>query len=333
VAEVSRLSDETLVEVVHGDFQARIRREELLLAGQVPLVVQRTTRPGGASLGQVLLVHGLAQNRFSWRVTGRSLVARLADEGFEVLNLELRGHGRSREVGAPNARSFDEYVNDVCRVIDTLGARPFLVGHSLGGAVGIGTGLERPLAGLVHLAGVYRFAAHNRTLRALARLSLRAESALMAAPLRVSTGWAGALIGRLYAVSDVAGYGFPVAGWTPDSIERDLLEERLRLGFDWTSVEVWLEMCRWSLSEVPAFAQGFADLDLPLLVMAGDHDVLVRPRDAAAAFEASGSTDKTLCIFDSFDNQVHWGHVDLILGRKAPEETWPRLVQWLQKRS
>ena len=29
----------------------------------------------------------------------------------------------------------------------------------------------------------------------------------------------------------------------------------------------------------------------------------------------------------------HWGHLDLILGHKAPEEVWPRIVDWLSQRS
>ena len=42
---------------------------------------------------------------------------------------------------------------------------------------------------------------------------------------------------------------------------------------------------------------------------------------------------RTFLVMEPWEHQVHWGHVDLILGRKAPEETWPRIVEWLNARA
>jgi pimeloyl-ACP methyl ester carboxylesterase len=323
-------------EIIDGRERLAVVREMLRVPGGTlgpPLAVERTRKAvGGADRPPVLLIHGLAQNRYSWRVTGRSFSAYLAGRGFDVLNLELRGHGRSRAWGAGNARSFDEYIVDAERVIDRCARAPFVIGHSLGGAVGVGVAGRRALGGLVHLAGVYAFATRNRTLRALARLTLAAEPVLGLAPVRVHTGWTGELLARLYAITDIAGYGAPIAGWAPDSIERDLLAERLVAGFDWTSVEVWLQMARWARGETPSFAAAFALADVPLLVACGDADPLVHPDDARRCFDGSGSSDKQIVVFDRFDHQVHWGHVDLILGRKAPEVVWPVLADWMLQR-
>jgi polyhydroxyalkanoate synthase len=333
--------EERLTVTIDGEERVSVLRQQLRIpaeAGQPPLAVERTVRSEGASHPPVILVHGFAQNRFTWhipgggRISGRAFCAHLASRGFEVLNLELRGHGRSRELGAGNARAFSEYVLDAHRVVERCRAKPFLVGHSLGGAVGVGVATETALAGLVQLAGVYRFARHNRTLRALARATLLCEPLLTAAPVRVRTGWAGELLAKMYAVTDIAGYGAPIAGWAPDSIERELLEERLALGFDWTSVEVWLQMSRWATGEPFRYAEAFEKLDLPLLVIAGDADPLVKIEDAKLCWERSGSSDKELLVFDSFDHEVHWGHVDLILGKHAPRLVWPRISTWLQDR-
>ena len=322
-----------LDEVVHEDRVVPLVREWLCVAeGGPPIAVERTVRASGATGPTVVLVHGLAQNRFTWRVTGRSMCAWLAERGFEVLNVELRGHGLSRAWGAPSAGAFSDYVDDLGRVVARCEAPPFVIGHSLGGAVGIGVATGHALRGLVHLAGVFGFARANRTLRALARLTLAWEPALRAAPLRVRTRFAGHVIAQLYQLTDVAGYGAPIAGWAPGSFERERLAERLELGFDWTSVEVWLQMSRWALGEEPAHAAAFRALDLPLFVIAGDADPLVRPADAEHTYASSGSTDKELLIFDAFDHQVHWGHLDLILGRLAPEEVWPRIGDWLSRR-
>jgi len=329
-----RVAEEALIdEVVHGDVVATVLRQELHLPptdDEPPLAVERTCTDSAGG-PPVVLVHGFAQNRYTWHVTGRSMVAYLAALGHDVYNVELRGHGGSRRLGAGNAHAFSEYVGDLCRVIDALDRPPVVVGHSLGGAVAIGAATERPRAGLVHLAGIYTFAQANATLRALGRLTLELEPALARASVRMSTGWAGRLIARMYALTDIAGYGAPIAGWVPDSIERDLLEERLALGFDWTSVEVWLQMARWAQGERLQYRDAFAEVDVPLLVVCGDHDALVREVDSRACFEESGSSDKEFVLFDAFHHRVHWGHVDLILGREAPEVVWPFLAAWLDR--
>ncbi len=333
IAEVT--GEERISECIHLDERADLVVQSLRLDGDdghPPLAIERLIREQGPERPPVILVHGLAQNRYSWRCSTRSLAGKLATEGYEVLNLELRGHGLSRSYGAPNATNFDEYVSDLARVAEHCDDPPFVIGHSLGGAVAVGAATRTPLAGLVHLAGVYTFASSNRPIRLVCKLSLRAERLLMLTPARMSTGWAGDLIGRLYAISDIAGYGFPISGWAPNSMERELLEERLLKGFDWESVEVWLQMCRWAAGEEIAYAREFGEVDIPLLVIAGDHDPLARVSDARACFEASGSTDREMVVFDAFHNQVHWGHLDLILGRKAPEETWPYLLEWLDAR-
>lgn len=334
--DVDVREERLLDEVIHGDRVETLRLQPLRVPpedGQPPLAIERLIAPGGPTRPPVLLVHGLAQNRFTWRISRRSLAGALAAEGYDVLNLELRGHGNSRAYGAGNATCFEEYVTDLRRVVDRCDAPPFLIGHSLGAAVCLAAVAEgADVRGLVHLAGVYHFARANRTLRALARLSLLAERGLLFAPVRLSTGWAGDLIARLYAVTDIAGYGAPIAGWAPDSMERPLLEERLRRGFDWTSVEVWLQMCRWATGEPFAWAERFCARDLPLLVIVGDQDPLVQIADVRSLYDGSCSRDRQLLVMEPFEHQVHWGHIDLILGRRAPEEVWPRLLGWLRDR-
>jgi pimeloyl-ACP methyl ester carboxylesterase len=323
-------------EVVDTGVVVELEREWLRLPGDdgPPLSVVRTTLPGGPTRpNPVVLVHGFAQNRFTWRISGRSMEGWLAARGFEVLNLELRGHGLSREYGAGNASDFHYYVEDALRVVRACDRPPFAIGHSLGGAVITGAATEAPLAGLVPIAGVFTFGRHNLAIRALARLSVRAEPLLMAAPVRMSTGWAGRVLGSMYSLTDIAGYGLPLAGWVPGSLERELLEERLVKGFDWTSVEVWLQMARWARGEPFAYAEAFREVDVPLLVVAGDSDPLLPPADARSCYEASGSDDATFLVMDMFGHGEHFGHVDILLGRHAPKLVWPKIGDWLIERS
>ncbi len=321
------------LERIHADEVSEICRSELRFSRAVPLAVERTTLAIGAFRPPVILVHGFAQNRYTWRISERSMSGYLAAAGFDVYNLELRGHGNSRAYGAGNARAFAEYVDDLVEIVNQLDQPPFVIGHSLGGAVAVGAATRVPLAGLIPIAGVFRFATQNPTLRALARISLRASPILEAGPVRMSTGWAGRLLGQLYGLTDIAGYGLPLAGWVPGSLERHLLEERLALGFDWTSVEVWLQMCRWALGEPFEYQEAFSKQDLPLFVIAGDSDPLLHAEDARSCYEASNATDKRFVVFDAFDHGHHFGHLDLILGQHAPDIVWPQIREWLVARS
>ena len=92
-------------------------------------------------------------------------------------------------------------------------------------------------------------------------------------------------------------------------------------------------MSRWALGEPLAWREAFRRTDLPLLVVWGDLDPLVTELDALACFNESGSSDKQWIRFDAFEHGAHFGHVDLILGRKAPDIVWPTLREWLVARS
>jgi polyhydroxyalkanoate synthase len=324
-------SSEELEQVTHGGAVARVVKHRLLLDARLAAV--RKHRPAGPDGASVILVHGFAQNRYTWHGSRRSLSAWLADSGLDVWNLELPGHGDSRREGSPE--DFDTYVRDVANVAATVqyttGRPPFLIGHSLGGAVAYAASTRFPLRGVVGIGALFRFARANRVLRALCALSVAAGRGPLGA-LNVRTRLAGKLLSRLYGISDIAGYAFPVSGWAPGSIEEDILAERLERGFDWTSANVWFEMARWSATGRFAYEEDFARTDVPLLVVAGDLDHLMLPADARSAYDASGSADRTFLALDDYTTGHHWGHLDLLIGRHAPEHVWRPLRGWLGDR-
>jgi pimeloyl-ACP methyl ester carboxylesterase len=321
------VSVEDVDQITHDGVSVRLRKERLLLDDRIAIVRKRL--PGSAG-PRVVLVHGFAQNRYSWHLSRRSLSAWLAAEGFDVLNLELPGHGNSRSPAG--SACFADYVGDVRRVAEVLEEPAFWVGHSLGGAVVYAGATVAPMRGVVGIGALFQFAQANRALKLLCQFSGMVQGRDMLGALNVRTQLAGRLLAKLYGVSDIAGYAFPVSGWAPGSMEEDLLKERLKLGFDWTSANVWFEMARWGATGHFEYAEAWARTDVPVLVLAGDLDHLMLPDDARTAYDQAGGADRTWALMDDYGTGVHWGHLDLLLGRSAPAHTWPLLRDWLRAR-
>lgn len=87
---------------------------------------------GADVLGVVILAHGGGQTRHSWAGTAQKLAA----EGWEVVALDLRGHGDSS--WAPDgAYGIDRFAADLVEVARRHNGRTHLVGASLGGLAGL----------------------------------------------------------------------------------------------------------------------------------------------------------------------------------------------------
>ena len=86
-----------------------------------------------------ILLHGGGQTRYSWGDTA----AALADNGFHVISLDLRGHGDSG--WAPDGDyHLDRYVGDLLSVCNTLMRPAALIGASLGGLTALVAAGESP---------------------------------------------------------------------------------------------------------------------------------------------------------------------------------------------
>ena len=296
----------------------------------------------------VLLVHGLGQNRYSWHLSGRSFENYLVSRGLRTFNLELRGHGLSRTAGSRHPRKVEEYVKyDVpaglalARQV-TGHDSAIYVGHSLGGLIGYWSTPETltQLQGMVSFAGPFFFGQGNLPLRLAARLgktplNLSFIRLLPSLPLPID-GIGVAVRGTLPFWEFPYNF-FPLQVWHPRSIEKDLLRERIREGFDRTSLNVLREMAIWA-------AEGrftsedrrvdpdtrLARLQVPLLCLAGDRDSAVPLASIEPGFRRAGSADKTLRTYGRDTDGTHFGHCDLICGKTAPSIVWPEVAAWIE---
>lgn len=325
-----------------GTFRKEIVRATLDDQGALALVRKRDAaiEPRATAL----LIHGFAQNRYSWHLDRRSFVNDLAARGIDVWNLELRGHGRSRTFGSAPAHTFSQYVDDVVAVGEAVAAesgRPItLIGHSLGGAVAYGAAprIERVLAGTITLGGIYHFGANGVTAAFATFLHdvVRAERWVSKLGANLQSRALGRFFARFRDQADDLFWSLPTAGWAPGSTEPEVLKERLERGFDWTGINIFLEMMRWARDgkiEGGAWEEAFAALDRPLLVLAGDRDGLLPPADAMPAYTNSRSRDKSWKLLSPAREEGHWGHLDIVLGRRAPQYVWPLVADWMLERA
>ena len=86
-------------------------------------------RAGPRGAQSIILMHGGGQTRHSWRRAVRELAAR----GYDVINLDSRGHGDSQWAPTPQQYGLDQMADDLMQVVNGLPSPPVLVGASMGG--------------------------------------------------------------------------------------------------------------------------------------------------------------------------------------------------------
>jgi len=343
-------------QVVNRGQCATFRKEIVVTGGRVPLaMVRKRALPSDLSNGfsaanghpplssvggtraPILLVHGFGQNRYAWHLPARSFANHLACAGFDVFNLDLRGHGRSRRLGARRCRGIEDYiredlpaaVEEICTLSD--GRPVWIVGHSLGGLVAYASApeLAGAAAGVVSIGSPYHFTRGSTALGALA-LFFRALNMAPLPNASLPLEPVGLTMRSLWRFAESPFYPLPVRGWHAGSCEPDVLEQHLRLAFDRAALAEMVDLFDWAAQRrfggrESDYAERFERMDLPLFVIAGANDDLAPPPSVRPAFLRSGARDKTY-------RALPLGHIDLLVGRDAPKSTWSLVTSWLNKR-
>jgi pimeloyl-ACP methyl ester carboxylesterase len=92
----------------------------------------RVVERGDPTSPPVLLIHGWGCSVFVFR---RNMPA-LADAGFRVIAVDLKGHGLSDKPVVADEYTIDSLVEHLLEILDALGLeRPALAGHSLGASL------------------------------------------------------------------------------------------------------------------------------------------------------------------------------------------------------
>ena len=255
-----------------------VTREESTLAGHGGLkLFARSWLPEGTARDVVVIAHGYGEHGDRYA----NVVERLVPAGYAVHAIDHRGHGRSGGRRALIDR-MDRVIEDLHGFIEQIrarhgGGKVKLLGHSMGGSIALGYALRYPqdLSGLI-LSGpaVGGFVPLGQ------RLVLRLLAAL--APNLGTLALPASAVSRDPAV--VAAY------------ERDPLVYHGKV-----PARTAGEMVAAAAS-YPARA---GEMKLPVLIQHGAQDKLIPLEPNRAVYDALGSTDKTVKIYEGLYHEIY----------------------------
>ena len=307
----------------------------------------------------VILMHGLLVNsRFLDFGADASLAEYLAEAGFDVWNLSLRGTGRSlNPLGwGHKPWTLDHMVSEdlpaaVAYVREETGSTEVLaVGYELGA-----------LLALAHVGTASR-AASTVTPQALARVGKAPEHAVagivsIAAPMSFDASaqewldvlltlerhptlrdalfnWSGPGIHKLLLLMP----GFEDIFYNPRNMAPEVKEELLNSVLTPVNrgvldhLAVMVENGEFvSADAATSYRAALSDVRIPVLVMGGAADPIAPPEALRTLHSELASEDRELTIAEpDSDEDGSYGHFDLILGRNAKAEVFPVIRTWLE---
>ncbi|NOK20666.1 alpha/beta hydrolase [Corallococcus carmarthensis] len=279
----------------------------------------------------VLLCHGLGANRFHMDFNEQYSLARyLARAGFETWVIELRGRGLA---GACADWNFDDQaehdVRTALRTVMSTGAQQVLwVGHSKGGLMlyaHLAKNPQAPVKAAVSLGAPFTFAVQPGLRAFVQRMEPLLKLKMIPTRRVTSIAFFGAPPGPLTRYMMLADNMDPqVVRWALANVPADV------------AGGVGRQFARWiSTSQFTTFDGSFdyreplAGVKIPFLLIAGSRDLLAPPLAVARAKEHLGGPVKMLVAGRGHGFAADYGHADLILGRKAPDEIFPQVEAFL----
>jgi pimeloyl-ACP methyl ester carboxylesterase len=304
-----------------------------LSLGRVPPALE--VEPADAP--PVMLLHGLGSNRHSMDLAERSLARWLAARGHDVWLPDLRGHGES----APEHYRwrFEDYLReDLPRLLDAIMSRTGAhevdwVGHSMGGILLMAYASlepEAPIGRGVTIASALDYARGDSGFQALARL----QPALERGPLEVVRF--GALTHALAPLVGRARVAERFHMWPPN-IEPRVARRVFARCFGPIPTSLASSLAGAITPEGLRLSDGTRLLDhasalsVPLLALAGTRDAQVSVESVRHAASLIGDNVTFEVFGRAHGHAQDYGHFDLVVGKNAPDEVWPRILGFLTR--
>ena len=267
----------------------------------------------------------------------------LAKEGFDVWNLSLRGTGRSLNPlkGGPKSWTLDDMMDRdlpaVIRYVQKESGRPKVafLGYEMGGLLLYGYVEKTGGPGLAALATIAAPVTFNHPRQEPLKRLLKLEGSPTLKKLFLSLNspfLARALIPFVPKLEAI----FYNPENIDDEVKAKFLEEALA-EINPGVLDHLLSMIKRgefiSAQGNFSYRKNLARIQLPSLFVGGEEDRLAPPEALRVIHRAVSSTDRTLRIFGpGSKDSASYGHIDLILGKRAREEVFPAIGRWLKER-
>jgi len=236
----------------------------------------RTWRPAGPARAVVVIVHGFNSHSgyYGW------VADQLVSKGLAVYALDLRGRGKS-DGERYYVESFREYLSDVDHVFQMAKSREpglpiFILGHSAGGVISCVYTLENQakLAGLICESFAFQVPAPDIALSILKGLS--------------------------HIIPHTHVLRLKKEDFSRDpKVVQALLDDPL-LEDEVQPTQTVSEMVRAD----ERLKAEFPLITLPVLIMHGTDDKVTRPEGSQAFYDAAGSKDKTLKLYEGYAHDL-----------------------------
>jgi pimeloyl-ACP methyl ester carboxylesterase len=279
----------------------------------------------------VILCHGMGANRFHLDFDEHySLARHLARNGFEAWVLELRGRGLA---GVPVDATFDDEaehdVRAALRVVQSTGAEKVLwVGHSKGGLLAwahLARNPAAPIAAVVAMGSPVVFDVQP-ALRYLARST---ASLLRLKTIPLASASAFALLSP--SPGPFGRYILLEENTTPEVSRRMVANVTADVpGGVARQFARWMATGKWDGEDGFDYAGALAGVRVPALLLAGARDVIAPPSTMTPALELLGGPAELVIAGRDHGFSADYGHADLPLGRRSPEEIFPVVTRFLE---
>jgi len=312
----------------------------------------------------VILCHGLNQNYLTWDLTPQCSLARtLAQNGYDVWSLSLRGAGKSTKPGwvqflelsqpqlsvlqAPQYDyrkfdwNFDDIINeDVPAVIQFVQEKTkkkelTWIGHSLGGMVlyaYLGKGNTPAIKNAIFISTPAKVPHPPSALVSL----IETQPKLMHLNMLLNTKNV-----SVFTAPFSPQWNHPLQHlwYNPENMTNEIQTRFHAQVVENTTPGVVAQlqlMVRqsefYSADGKLNYTSTIPKLKAHLLCVAGKADNLASPAAVLPLYLAAQSPDKTYRLFGIANGyQVDYGHNDLLLGKHAPNEVYPYILNWLNQ--
>ncbi|MGA9526399.1 MAG: alpha/beta fold hydrolase [Myxococcaceae bacterium] len=128
--------------------------------------------------------------------------------------------------------------------------------------------------------------------------------------------------------------------YNPENIPPETWRRLVAIGTGDISGAVWFQVAQLmrtgrfeSLDGTVDYRRDMSRIRVPVLVVAGKADRLASPPAVKDGFRALGGPKEWLLLAEENGAVADYGHVDLIVGTRADEELWPRVLDFFERQA